>query len=182
MTRNRADPGNTAGDHQMKTRQTRAILWMSTACLLVGAAAVVGWHLASPPTIGSTARDAVAPPPNPVTDSPAPADRVDPASLRRVAGKNIRQQLFDPPVAVPKPPPPKPLPPIELISTILGDQGQHRAWVRDGQTLRKIVAGDTLGTADNPAVVESIGVDRLVVRHEARQVEVAQQAANGRRR
>lgn len=116
------------------------------------------------------------------TDTHSSGDRIDPTSLQRVASKNIRQQLFDPPLKPVKPPPPKPLPPIELISTILGDNGQHRAWVRDGQTLRKIVVGDILGTAGNPAAVISIEVDRLVLRHEDKRVEVGQQSTTGGRR
>lgn len=163
----------------MNTRKIRAMLWLGTACLLVAAVSVVALHFALPAEIESG--DAVASTTQ-HTESTTTQQRVDPANLQRVASKDIRQQLFDPPVQVQKPPPPKPLPPIELISTILGDQGQHRAWVRDGQTLRKIVAGDTLGTGDNPATVERIEVDCLVLQHEGKQVEVNQQGESGGRR
>ena len=158
------------------------MLWLCAACLFGAALSVVGLHLAFPAGIEPNHGDTAALAPSQNTGTEALSSPIDLASLQRVASKDIRQQLFDPPVQVPKPPPPKPLPPIELISTILVDNGQHRAWVRDGQTLRKIIAGDTLGTADNPATVVSIEVDRLVLRHEAKQVELSQQAATGGRR
>lgn len=166
----------------MNMRKTRAMLWLGTACLFVAAGGIVGLHVAFPPEIVS--RDNGGAVQTPVERGTASdgSGRIDPDSLQRVASKDIRQQLFDPPVQAPKPQPPKPMPPIELVSTILGDNGQHRAWVRDGQTLRKIVRGDTLGTTDNPAVVEVIAVDHLVIRHEGKQVEVIQQSASGGRR
>lgn len=166
----------------MNMRKTRAMLWLGTACLLIVAGGIVGFHEVFPPEVVSRDSGAAIQIPNERQTMPDESGGIDPASLQRVASKNIRQQLFDPPVQVIKPPPPKPLPPIELVSTILGDNGQHRAWVRDGQTLRKIVRGDTLGTTDNPAVVEVIAVDHLVIRHEGKQVEVTQQAASGGRR
>ena len=166
----------------MNIRKTRAMLWLGTACLCLAAGTIVGLHVAFPPEPASADISDAVQTPTDRGDSRITSAHIDPASLQRVASKNIRQQLFDPPLQVPKPPPPKPLPPIELVSTILGDNGQHRAWVRDGQNLRKIVSGDTLGTPDNPAVVESIAVDHLVLRHEEKIVEVTQQAASGGRR
>ncbi len=158
------------------------MLWLGAACLSAVAVSIVGLHTVFP-VDGEPIQDGLTEPSaSQEINSRPPSDHINPASLQRVASKNIRQQLFDPPIAVVKPPPPKPLPPIELISTILGDNGQHRAWVRDGQTLRKIVAGDTVGTDSNPATVVSIEVDRLVLQHETKQVEVSQQAGGGGRR
>ena len=165
----------------MKTRNTRALLWLCTASLLGLAVAVVCLHVLFPARAQTIAPDGYqALPVEQVQNTPA-SFAVDPASLQRVASKDIRQRLFDPPVEPPKPPQPKPLPQIELISTILGDNGQHRAWVRDGQTIRKVMVGDTLGTADNPATVESIEKEKLILQHDSKQIEVTQATNGGRR-
>ncbi len=172
---------NIGGDSMMNVRKTRAMLWLGSASLFVACGFVVALHIVVPADIEFEPADSSIAMTVESRDDQTTTP-IDPASLQRVASKNIRQQLFDPPVELPKPPPPKPLPPIELISTILGDNDQHRAWVRDGQTLRKVIAGDTLGTPDNPVLVEKIMADHLLLQHEDKQIEVTQQAASGGRR
>lgn len=166
----------------MTIRRTRSLLWLKTTALLLMACGAVLLHWVVPPNIDqpsvllSNDDQGLAP------SSPATEFAVDQASLMYAAGKDIRQQLFDPPVVVPKPPPPKPLPSIELVSTILRDNGEHSAWVRDGQMMRKVIIGDTLGPEDNQVVVQAMEADMLVVIHEGKAVELRRAAASGGRR
>ena len=164
--------GSTAGNARMNTRRTRALLWFTTAGLLATAVAVVVLNLMLPPVIDSSTQRTPQQDDWPVNALASNNGTIDQAELIEAAHKNIRQTLFDPPVVIPKPPPPKPLPPIELISTILPESGEPSAWVADGQNTRKVKEGDRLGPEDNPVIVSSITSGRLTVEHEAKQVQI----------
>lgn len=168
----------------MNIRRTRSLLWLTTVSLLAAAAAGVVVHRVSPVQLDVNHASSTTPR-GPAT-SQGPTDNhqaPDRAALQRVASRDIRQRLFDPPVVAPKPPPPKPLPPIELLSTILRSNsgGDPSAWVRDGQTTRKVKVGDTIGPENNPATVTAIQTDRLLLDHEGREVEVGLAGSGGRR-
>lgn len=175
-----APRGSTAGENDMNTRRIRSLLWLMTSVSLAATAVVIGWHLRVPPTIESTTQTTAN---DGALARVTPIDRayvlVDQASLVQAAHKDIRQRLFDPPVETPKPPPLKPLPPIELVSTILRGQHDHSAWVRDGQNTRKVAVGDRLGPDNNHAMVMAITAERLVLEHEGKRVEIEQATAGG---
>lgn len=168
--------------HDSVIRRTRTLLWLATFGLLAAATAGVVGHLTSPVQIDEDASASSGPHDQSPTRGSADAQRMpDRAALQQVATRDIRQRLFDPPVVVPKPPPPKPLPPIELLSTILRSSsgGNASAWVRDGQTTRKVMVGDTIGPESNPATVTAIQTNRLLLGHEGREVEVGLAGTGG---
>lgn len=166
----------------MTVRRIRILLWLTTSGLLVLAGGVVGLHWGSPPQIAASdsarakSGDAGSPP---TANEAAP--ELNRAELKQVASRDLRQRLFDPPVVAPKPPPPKPLPKIELISTILRNQGEASAWVRDGATTRKISIGDSVGPENNPAKVIAIDADRIILEHESGEAEVTRDGATAGR-
>ena len=157
-------------------------MWFTSVGLLVAAGGVVVLHLAAPPVVDSSAKANPQQDGTPVGSFDSNRSTIDQAELIKAAQKDIRQTLFDPPVVIPKPPPPKPLPPIALISTILPDNGEPSAWVTDGQNTRKVKAGDRLGPEDNPAIVSSITSGRLTVEHEEKQVQIERSSSDGGRR
>jgi len=166
----------------MTLRRIRILLWLTTSGLLVLAGGVVGLHWVSPPQIttsdSSWAKngDAGSPP----TENTASPD-LNRAELKQVASRHLRQRLFDPPVVAPKPPPPKSLSKVELISTILRNQGEASAWVRDGATTRKVSIGDSVGPENNPAKVIAIHADRIILEHESGEAEVTRDGATAGR-
>lgn len=164
----------------MQIRRIRTMLWLATTCLLVVAVALLFSHMAVPPSIAQTPGTPTSridkTEGSPVDLQQLPVER---AALQQVAAKDIRQRLFDPPIVAAKPLPPKPLPPVQLISTILREQGPAFAWVQDGQSTRKIKVGDTVGPENNPARITAIEPDRIVLQHEDAEVEVTQGAGAG---
>lgn len=169
----------------MTPRRARIMLWLTSAGLLAVTVAAALLHLMVP--VEHTSQSdihAAAPFTYRGTEDHPTTATVDQNLLKEVALLDFRQRLFDPPVVVPKPPPPKPLPQVQLLSTILRTGGEASAWVRDGQTTRKVKVGDVIGPENNPATVTAIQTSALVLDHEGKRQQITQnqRGTNGGRR
>ena len=168
----------------MSTRRKRVLLWL-TACVLIAAScAAVGVHLVLPVKVQAASQEQgeLDPDIESSEDLDSLSGNVDAVALQAVAQRDFRRRLFDPPVQAPSPPPPKPLPPIELLSTVLPAQGEPYAWVRDGQTNRRVAVGDVLGPADNSASITRIESSRIVIHHENQEHDLLHPGQGGAQR
>lgn len=166
----------------MRTKTSKRLLGSTTALLSAGAAAVVILGLLQPIDVPDVEdhpqmeSSAVSHAPENIQQAP------DLASLQKLARKDIRQRLFDPP---PKPKPvtaPKPPPPIRLLGTIVNTTNSQAMVAGPGGQVEFMRVGDTVGDAGNTAVIRAIHADHITIEYEGKPVDVAIVEDTGRSR
>ncbi len=165
----------------MRTRTLKKWLTTMTVLFLAGAVVAVVLGLKAP----IDAPGIRAQPDTEPTAISAPVDtrRVpDLDSLQRLAKRDIRQRLFDPP-AKPEPViPPKPPPAVRLMGTIVNAANPQAMIAGAGGKVELKRVGDTVGDAGNTAVIKEIYSDHIKIEHEGKTLDVAIAEGGGRTR
>lgn len=156
----------------MRTRNLKNLLSAMTLLLFIGAVVVVVWGLILPINVPDIQGQLDT---EPVTISTHTDNQRVPDlnSLQRLAKRDIRQQLFDPP---PKPEPvipPKPLPTVRLMGTIVNATNPQAMITGAGGKIELKRVGDTVGDAGNTAVIQEIHSDHIKIEHEGKTLDIA---------
>ena len=167
----------------MTLRVQRRLLWLLADGLLAACLAILALGLTRP-----LARADFAAQDDTMADGPSAHQSESPAeltegtselnaepdleSLLRLAARNYRQRLFDPPPQPVQAKPPPPLPPFRLVGTVLNPD-RPLAMIADerGRISLKTI-GDKVGEPDNIAVITAIEAELVRLLHNDREVTV----------
>lgn len=165
----------------MRTKPLKQLLSATTILLLIAGVGVAALGFNLPIHVPDVESEPLA---SPATERSQSESQHVPelAALQRLARKDLRQRLFDPPPE-PKPViPPKPPPSIRLLGTIVNaDNSQAMISGPGGKTELKRI-GDTVGEAGNSAVITDILTDHIKVEHENNILDVFIDKDGGSRR
>ena len=165
----------------MRTRTLKQLLVMTAVLLLTGTvvAAVLGFKL--PINVPDVTPQSVSKPTTAISHKDT--QRVPQlATLKHLARKDLRQRLFDPPPEPAPVIPPKPLPSIRLLGTIVNASNpQAMVTGKDGKTELKRI-GDDVGDTGNTAVITHILTDHIKVEHDNKTLDVFIETDGERRR